>query len=68
MVDHKGPDKLNMMILARKKNVLTRFGRTIGTFRFNEKSFFGTILGFRPYWDYKPTNAIHADSPGVYTS
>ena len=20
------------------------------------------------YWDYKPTNAIHADSPGVYTS
>ena len=21
-----------------------------------------------PYWDYKPTNAIHADSPGVYTS
>ena len=23
---------------------------------------------FTPYWDYKPTNAIHADSPGVYTS
>ena len=21
-----------------------------------------------PYWDYKPTNAIHAVSPGVYTS
>ena len=25
-------------------------------------------MGFTPYWDYKPNNAIHADSPGVYTS
>ena len=25
-------------------------------------------MGFEPDWDYKPTNAIHADSPGVYTS
>ena len=23
---------------------------------------------FAPYWDYKPANAIHADSLGVYTS
>ena len=30
--------------------------------------FFYTILGFDPCWDYKPTNAIHADPPGVYTS
>ena len=30
--------------------------------------FSNTFLGFTPYWDYKPTNAIHADSPGVYTS
>ena len=22
---------------------------------------------FTPFWDYKPTNDIHADSPGVYT-
>ena len=35
---------------------------------FDEKSFFNTSLGFTPYWDYKPANAIHADSPGVYTS
>ena len=40
----------------------------LGTLRFDEKSFFNTLLGFTPYWDYKPTNAIHADSPGVYTS
>ena len=25
-------------------------------------------MGFTPFLDYKPTNAIHADSPGVYTS
>ena len=26
------------------------------------------MLGFTPYWDYKPTTAIHADSQGLYTS
>ena len=25
-------------------------------------------MGFTPYWDEKPSNAIHADSPGVYSS
>ena len=39
-----------------------------GTLRFNKKLFFHTFLGFTPYWDYKPTNAIHAYSPGVYFS
>ena len=24
-------------------------------------------MGYTPYWDYKHTNAIHANSPGVYT-
>ena len=43
-------------------------GLTFGTLRFGEKSFFRTLLGFDPYWDYKPTNAIHADSPGVYSN
>ena len=47
---------------------MTRFASTFGTLKFDENSFFHTILGFHPYWDYKPTNAIHADSPGVYTS
>ena len=31
----------------------------LGTLRFDERSFFHTLLGFTPYWDYK--------SPGVYT-
>ena len=25
-------------------------------------------MGFTPYWDYKPTNPIHADRPGAYSS
>ena len=32
------------------------------------KNFFYTLLGFTPYWDYKPTNAVHTGSPVVYTS
>ena len=39
-----------------------------GTLRFDKKSFFHTLLKFELYWDYKPTNAIDSDSPGVYTS
>ena len=34
----------------------------------NRFSFFHTLLGFTPYWDYKPTNEIFADPLGVYTS
>ena len=65
----KEPYNFNMMILAWKQNLfLTRFGSTFGTLRFDEKSFSYTWLGFTPYVDYKPSNAIHADSPGVYTS
>ena len=48
--------------------ILTRFVGTFCTLRFDERSFFKTFLGFAPYCDYKPTNLIHADSPGVYTS
>ena len=36
--------------------------------RFDEKSVFNILLGFTLFWDYTPTNAIHAESPGVYTS
>ena len=32
----------------------------LGTLRFDERSFFHTLIGFTPYWDYKP--------PAVYTS
>ena len=52
----------------KTKFILTRLGSTFGTLRFGEKSFFHILQGFDQYWDYKPTNAIHADSPGVYTN
>ena len=48
--------------------VLTRFGGIFGTLRFDERSFLDTFLGFTPFWDYTPTNAIHSESPGVFTS
>ena len=52
----------------KTKPISPRFRSTFGMLRFDKESFFHTIIKFEPYWDYKPTNAIHADSPGVYTS
>ena len=67
--DHEGTLQIEYDDLNKKvKLILTSFGETFGTLRFDEKSFFHTMFGFAPYWDYKPTNAIHADAPGIYTS
>ena len=52
----------------KTKLILTRFGGTFATLRFDEKSFLNTSLSFTTFWVYKPTKANHADSPGVYTS
>ena len=70
MGDREGTLKIEYDDFTTKtKLILTGFGSTFGTLGFNEKFFFqNTLLGFTPYWDYKQTNAIHADSPGVYTS
>ena len=66
---HEGTLQIEYDDLNKKvKLLLTRFGITFGTVRFDDKSFFHTLLGFDPYWDYKPTNAIFADALGVYTS
>ena len=54
------------IILKFKNNEEGLFA--LGTLRFNEKSFFHTLLGFSPYWDYKPTNSNHVVIPGVYIS
>ena len=65
--DHEGTLQIEYDDLNKKfKLILTRFGETFRTLRFDKKSFFHTLLGFTPYWDYKPTNTIHA--PVVYTS
>ena len=60
---HKGTLQIEYDDLNKKVKL-----KTFETLRFAKKSFFHTILGFTPYWDYKPTNDIHADAPGVYTS
>ena len=49
--------KINLKYISGQKMFAS------GTLRFDERSFFRTLLGFTPYWDYKPTN-----SSGVYTS
>ena len=67
--DHEGTLKIENDDLNKKvKLILTRFGEAFETLRFDKNSFLHTLLGFTPYWDYKPTNDIHADAPGVYTS
>ena len=53
-------------IILDFKNDRNAFG--LGTLRFDERSFLHTLLGFTPYWDYKPTNSNHNAIPGVYTS
>ena len=69
MGDHKGTLQIEYDGLNKKpKPILTRFGSTFATLIFDEKSFFNTLLRFTTYWDYKPTNSNHADSPGVSTS
>ena len=52
----------------KTKLILIHLGSTFGTLGFDEKSFFITLIRFTPYWDCKPSNAIPADSRGVYTS
>ena len=52
----------------KTKLILIRFGETLGTLRLNEKTFLKTFLGFSINWDDEPTNAFHADSPGINTS
>ena len=47
---------------------MTRFGPKFGTLSLDEKCFSITLISFTPYWDYKPTNVIHGDSRGVYTT
>ena len=67
--DHEGTLQIDYDDLNKKtKLILTCFGSTFGTLRFDEKSLFHNLFGFTPFWVYKPTNAIHANSNGVYSN
>ena len=61
-------DDINMKTKFFLKFVNVELGFALGTLRFDERSFFHTLLGFEPYWDYKPSNSNHVAIPGVYTS
>ena len=66
--DHEGTLQIECDDITMKTRlILFRFGLTFGVLRFKEKLLLNTLLRFGRYWDYKPTNAIHVDSPGVYT-
>ena len=53
-------------IVLKFKNEKMKFA--LVTLRFDKQSFFHTLLGFSPYWDYKPNNSSHVLIPGVYPS
>ena len=60
--------------ISMKTKIILKFKHSndslyaLGTLRFEERSFFHTLLGFEPYWDYKPTKSNRDGIPGVYTS
>ena len=67
--DHEGTLQIKYDDMSIETELISnRFGETLGTLRFEEKSFLIISLGLTSHWDYKPTNAIHADSPCVYSS
>ena len=54
------------ILLKFKNNGKRMFG--LGALRFDEKSFFHTLLGFSPCLDYRHTNSNHDAIPSDYTS
>ena len=66
MGDYEGTLKNKYDEISMKtKLLLNLFGSTFGTLRFDKKTVLYLSLSFTPYWDYKTTNAIHADRSGV---
>ena len=57
---------MKTIIVLKFKNEKMEFA--LGTLRFDKQSFFHTLLGFSPFWDYKPSNSNHVLIPGVYPS
>ena len=53
-------------IILKHKDGQNKFG--LGTLRFDERSYFHTLLGFEPYWDYKPNQFYRLSFPTVYIS
>ena len=54
-------DDISMKTKIILKYIGERKKFVLGTLRFDERSFFHTLLGFTPYWDYKPSNVYTSD-------
>ena len=71
---HKETIQLEYDDISMKTKIILKFKNNekglfaLGTLRFNDRSFFHILLGFTPYWDYKPTNSNRDGISGVYTS
>ena len=61
-------DNISMRATIILKFTNEKMKFALGQLRFDEQSFFHTLLGFSPYWDYKPSNSNHVLIPGVYPS
>ena len=71
---HKEAIQIEYDDISMKTKIILKFKNNekglfaLGTLKFDDRSFFHTLLGFTPYWDYKPTNSNRDAIPGVYTS
>ena len=71
---HKETIQLEYDDISMKTKIILKFKNNetglfaLGALRFDENSFFHTLLGFTPYWDCKPTNSNRDSIPGVYIS
>ena len=70
---HEGTIQLDYDDISMRATIVLKFKSektmfALGTLRFDNQSFFHTLLGFSPYWDYKPNNSSHVLIPGVYPS
>ena len=70
---HEGTIQLEYDDISMRATIVLKFKSkqtmfALGTLRFDKQSFFHTLLGFSPYWDYKPTNSSHVLISGVYPS
>ena len=54
-------DDISMKTKIILKYIGNRKKFVLGTLRFDQTSFFHTLLGFTAYWDYKPSNVYTSD-------
>ena len=66
MGDHEGTIQIEYDEISMKTKLISAlFGRIFGKLGFDEK-FFKYFIGFETILEYKPNNAVHAESLGVY--